>query len=223
MPTALLAGLLAVALAGVVALLTPTILRRLPVPEEAEDLPPFIELDSLRFRWTVFATAAVAGGVALDCTAPSLWPAWAPFAALGALLGLIDLRTTYLPLRLSYLALALVCVGVAVTALLQGSVAPVLWGAAGGAGAAALFWLAWRLSGGRMGFGDVRLAGLIGVVAGTGGLTLVLWSFLLGTTAGAIWGLATRVRRGVDGEFPYGPALLLGPILALVVQQLFGR
>ncbi|MFT4108818.1 prepilin peptidase [Propionicimonas sp.] len=223
MPTALFAGLLAVALAGVVSLLAPAILRRLPVPEDAEDLRPFIELDSPRFRWAVFATGSVAGVAALACTPVIAWPAWAPFAALGALLGLIDLRTTYLPLRLHYLTLALVGAGVAVTALLEGSWAPALGAAAGGAGAASLFWLAWRFSGGRMGFGDVRLAGLIGAVAGAGGLTLVIWSFLLGTTAGAVWGLATRVHRGKDGEFPYGPALMLGPILALVVQHLLAR
>lgn len=218
MPTPLYACLLAVALAGAVALLTPTLLRWLPVPPDEEDVAPFSELDSPRFRWTVFAAATVAGCLALGLTAPAWWAVWAPFTSLGALLALIDLHTTFLPTRLVYLTLGLALAGATLVAWLTGDWNPLLWAAVGGAGAAALFWLLWRFSGDRMGFGDVRLAGLIGVVAGAGGLTLVVWSFLLGSVAGAIWGIAARIRRGGDGEFPYGPPLMLGPLLALVAQ-----
>lgn len=218
MPTPLFAGLLAVLLAATVTLLVPSLLRWLPVPPDEEDVAPFGELDSPRFRWATFATGVVAGTVALGLTAPAYWATWAPFASLGALLALIDLRTTFLPLRLTYLVLGLSLAGAALAAWLEGSWNPLLWAIGGGAGAAALFWLAWRFSGDRMGFGDVRLAGLIGVVAGTAGPTLLVWSFLLGTVAGAAWGVATRIRRGTDGAFPYGPALMLGPLLALLAR-----
>lgn len=218
MPTLLLAGLVAVATAAVVAVLTPVLLRWLPVPPDEEDVPPFTDLDSPRFRWAVFAVAAVAGMAALALTQPSFWAAWAPFTSLGALLALIDLRTTYLPLRLNYLALGLALAGAGVAAWLQSSWTPLFWAAGSGLGAAAIFWLVWRFSGDRLGFGDVRLAGLIGVVAGTGGLTQVVWAFMLGFVVGAIWGIAVRLRRGADGEFPYGPALMLGPLLALALE-----
>jgi leader peptidase (prepilin peptidase)/N-methyltransferase len=217
-PTSLLACLVAVALAGVVAALTPVLLRWLPAPPDEEDVPPFSDLDSPRFRGVVFVVAAVAGVVALALTDPPYWAAWAPFTTLGALLALIDLRTTFLPLRLNYLALGLALAGAGLAAWLQSSWTPLLWAAGAGLGAAALFWLVWRVSGDRLGFGDVRLAGLIGVVAGTGGLTQVVWAFILGTVAGGIWGIVARLRRGADGAFPYGPALMLGPLLALVLQ-----
>jgi leader peptidase (prepilin peptidase)/N-methyltransferase len=217
-PTTLVACLAALVLAGVVAALTPVLLRWLPAPPDEEDVPPFSDLDSPRFRWTVFAVAAVASGLAFVLTGPPYWATWAPFTTLGALLALIDLRTTYLPLRLNYLALGLALAGAVVAAWLQSSWTSLLWAAGAGLGAAAVFWLVWRASGERLGFGDVRLAGLIGVVAGTGGLVQVVWAFLLGTAAGAIWGIAARLRRGANGEFPYGPALMLGPLLALVLQ-----
>lgn len=218
MPTPVFACLLALALAALVALLTPVLLRWLPEPPDEEEVAPFSELNSTPFRWAVLATGAVAGCLALGLTPSSFWAVWAPYTSLGALLALIDLRTTFLPLRLTYLTLGLAAAGVAVAAWLSGEWSPVLWAAASGAGAAALFWLVWRFSGGRLGYGDVRLAGLIGVVAGSGGLVPAVWSILLGTVAGAVWGIVAGLRRGANGEFPYGPPLMLGPLLALLVQ-----
>lgn len=45
-----------------------------------------------------------------------------------------------------------------------------------------------------------------------------MWSLLLGGVAGVGWGLIVRLRRGADGPFPYGPSLVMGPFLALIVQ-----
>jgi leader peptidase (prepilin peptidase)/N-methyltransferase len=217
-PVPLIACLVALAVAGVVTAATPTLLGWLPVPPDEEDVAPFSTLDSPRFRLSVFWVAAAAGCIVLCLTAPTHWAVWAPFAGLGALLGLIDLHTTFLPLRLTYLSLALVLLGAGLAAWLDAGWAPVLGAVAGAAVGAALFWVVWRFSGGQLGFGDVRLAGVIGAAAGSGGSTLLLWSFLLGTFAGAVWAVAVRLRRRAEAEFPYGPALLLGPLLALAVQ-----
>ncbi len=218
MPTPVLSCLLAVALAAAVALLTPVLLRWLPVPPDEEDVAPFSELDSTPFRWAVLGVGAVAGCVALGLTTPTHWAAWAPFTSLGALLALIDLRTMFLPLRLTYLTLGLSLAGAALAAWLEASWSPLLWAGVGGAAAAGLFWLLWRFSGDRLGFGDVRLAGLIGVVAGSTAITLVIWSIMLGSAVAAIWGIVARIRRHADHPFAYGPPLMLGPLLALVVQ-----
>jgi leader peptidase (prepilin peptidase)/N-methyltransferase len=222
-PSLLLACLLGVVVAGVVTAAVPMLLGWLPVPPDEEGVAPFSALDSPRFRWSVFCGAAVAGIVALGLTAPTHWAVWAPFAGLGALLGLIDLRTSFLPLRLTYLALGLTLFGAGLATWLDVTWAPLAGAGAGAVGGAALFWVVWRFSGDRMGFGDVRLAGLIGAAAGSGGTTLLLWSFLLGTLAGAVWAIVVRLRRGADAVFPYGPALLLGPLLALVAQAAVSR
>lgn len=217
MPTSLIGCLVAVALGGFVAMLTPALLRWCPVPPDEPDVPPFSELATSGFRWTVFVVAALAGSVALGLTAPAFWLAWIPLATVGALLALVDQHTTFLPLRLNYLALGVAVGGAVLAAWWSGDGNLLLWSLGGGLGATALFWVLWRVTG-LMGFGDVRLAGLIGVVAGTGGLAQLVWAFLLGSVAGAVWGIVVRVRRGADGEFPYGPALLLGPFLALLMQ-----
>jgi leader peptidase (prepilin peptidase)/N-methyltransferase len=79
--------------------------------------------------------------------------------------------------------------------------------------------LIWRVSHG-FGFGDVRLAGLIGIVAGSRGGAFALAAFFLGTLVGAAWALVQRRRKGIDEPFAYGPALLLGPLVALLVSWL---
>lgn len=217
MPVPVLATALAVLLAGVLTMVTPRLLNWLPVPPDAEGVVPFAELDSPRFRLQVFAVAALAGTLAFNLAPVTHWAVWAPLVSLGALLGLIDLRTSFLPLRLHYLALLLALAGAGLAAWLLGSWQPLLGAAATGLVATSFFWLVWKLSGGRLGFGDVRLAGLIGVVTGATGTNLALWAFLLGSFAGAVWGIALALRRRHDGEFAYGPALLLGPLLALGV------
>lgn len=218
MPAKLAAPLLALLLSGVLTVLTPPLLRWLPVPADEEEAPPpFSELDTAGFRWAVFVSTAVLAWLAFSLTPPGQWPAWAPLATLGTLLGLIDLRTTFLPLRLNHLAIVLAIAGAGAAAWLGASWEPLLWAGIGGAGAASAFWLLWRFTAGGLGFGDVRLAGLIGLVAGATSPPLVLWSFLLGSAAGAVWGGVLWWRRGRDGAFAYGPALLLGPYLALAV------
>lgn len=218
-PVVLAAPLLALVLAGLVWLATPALLRRLPVPPDEEDVAPFAELATPGFGGAVFCCAAAAGAIAFLSLPPERWPAWVALVSLGALLGLIDLRTGFLPLRLNYLTLALAAVGAGLSAWLLADWRVLAWALAGAVVATAFFWVVWRFSSG-LGFGDVRLAGLLGLVAGTQGPTFVVWTFLLGTLVGAAWGLVLRWRRKADGAFPYGPALLIGPLLALVVSRL---
>lgn len=177
----------------------------------------FCDLATPRFRTAVFWCSAGAAGMAFCLARPTLWLAWAALAGPGVLLALVDLRTTYLPTRLVSLAAAVAAVGAGVAAWTQESVGPLLWAGIGGAGATALFWLLWWASRGRLGFGDVRLAGLIGLVAGATSPHLVSWAIFLGALASALWGVGVRWRRGADGAFPYGPGFLLGPFLALAL------
>jgi leader peptidase (prepilin peptidase)/N-methyltransferase len=218
-PALLAAPLLALVLAVAVALATPVLLRWLPIPPDEEGVAPFIELATPGFRVAVLACSAIAGTIAFACLPAAQWPAWIGLVSVGALLGLIDLHTTFLPLRLNYLTTAVAAAGVAASALLQGDARVLVASAACGAVGAALFWLIWRVSHG-FAFGDVRLAGLIGIVAGSRGAAFALAAFFFGTLVGAAWALAQRWRKGVDEPFAYGPALLLGPLVALLVTRL---
>ncbi|MCE1173698.1 MAG: prepilin peptidase [Propionibacteriales bacterium] len=220
MPTLVIAALLAAVSAGAVAVATGRLLHWLPVPDE-EPRADFIGLDSLRFRLGVGAVGFLAGGLLLGLTEVTLWPILLPLASLGALLGVIDARTTYLPLRLHYLTFALVTVGILISAFWRAEPWSLAWAGGIGMAAAALYAVVWRLSGGQLGFGDVRLAGMLGAATAAAAPTLALWTFLLGSMVGAVWALAARVR-GIK-EFAYGPSMLLGVPAAVVVTHLLLR
>jgi leader peptidase (prepilin peptidase) / N-methyltransferase len=216
MPTPVIAALLALAVAAATAAATGWLLRWLPVPDE-EPRPDYVGLDSVRFRLGVGALGFLSGWLMLALSPVSLWPVLAPYAALGALLGLIDARTTYLPLRLHYLTFALVVAAVLVSAWWRADLWSLAWAAGIGLGATGLYSLVWWLSRGQLGFGDVRLAGLIGVAAGAVSPAVAMWSFVLGSFVGAVWAIASRVRG--TNVFAYGPSMLLGVPLAIVVAQ----
>ena len=72
-----------------------------------------------------------------------------------------------------------------------------------------------------MGFGDVKLALLMGLFLGwiaPGGIqvvSLVMWALMLGSGLGVLAGVGFAVIRGRRAEFPFGPALALGCLLAI--------
>lgn len=73
-----------------------------------------------------------------------------------------------------------------------------------------------------MGFGDVKLALLMGLSLGWLGATnfqsayLVLIALFLGCVFGIGLGLAMRVIRGKGGAFPFGPALALATVYVIL-------
>jgi leader peptidase (prepilin peptidase)/N-methyltransferase len=208
----------AVVLSLGIAACTATILRRLPLPPDEPEAQQYAELISPRLVGTVFAASFAALLLSLVLTPWETWPVWSVLGTVGVLLAVIDARTGLLPLRLTWAFGWLCLVAAAVSAWLRGSPAVLLVAALCGAGAGLLFWLLWRIGGG-LGFGDVRLAVVLGVATGAVGLEVAVWSFLLGGLAGVVWGVVATARRG-PGAFPYGPSLLLGPYLALVCRLL---
>ena len=154
------------------------------------------------------------------------WPVWVVWASVVAVLVWVDARTTWLPARAQLFAeLAMLVAVVAVLLASPGGRASLLLGALGGAlVTAGLFAVFWWFSG-ALGFGDVRLAGLVGALCGLGGLDAWYAGVLAATVAGAAWGLATswwrrRHPSPLGRVFAYGPALWLGPYLGLAWLQL---
>lgn len=215
MPTPPLAAAATAALLAVCCVaVTPLLLSWLPAPQEA----PQVRFDTLatrRFRLFALGIIAGLGWLCLALLDPSLWPVWLPLIGLGTLLGLIDAQTTFLPFRLTYLTLILVGLGAALSAWLRNDPGSLLWAVAGSVTAAGLFWLLWRFSGEKFGFGDVRLAAVLGVVGGATSQQTLYWMFLLGTLIGAIWAVVVRLQG--RQQFAYGPALLLGAPAAVLL------
>lgn len=195
-------------------------LRHLPAPVDEPDSDPYTPLATVRFVVTACLATLVAASLVAALTRPVVWPAWFALNTAGVLLALIDSRTTFLPLRLTQAAWALAAVGVLATAALTGN--PWLLLSAGGAAAlwSGVFWLFWRFGRG-FGFGDVRVAALAGATAGIVSFQVATWALLLASVAGVLLGVGSLLlRRG--RAYPYGPALVLGPYLALLVAGALG-
>ncbi|HYO36372.1 MAG TPA: A24 family peptidase [Geodermatophilus sp.] len=162
------------------------------------------------------ATAALFALAALRFGPTAELPAWLWFVAAGVLLSVIDLRERLLPNRVllpaTVGALLLLTAAAAATDRWDDLLRAVL---AGAAAFAVLLAMA-LVSPAGMGMGDVKLAGLLGLLLGWLGWPVVLAGFLLGFVVQAVLGLALIAlrRAGRDTELPFGPALVLGTAVA---------
>jgi leader peptidase (prepilin peptidase) / N-methyltransferase len=169
---------------------------------------------------TVLLAALLGGTVALTGWRPATAAlAWAAGAAV--VLGAVDLASHRLPDRVTYPA-AVVCVA----ALLADAAVLDSWGALVRSLAAAV--AAFVVSAGArsispdaLGFGDVKLLGLLGLLLGWFGWGVLLTGVFLGLLVGAVVSLvllATR-RAGWRTALPFGPPLLVGAVLALLAES----
>jgi leader peptidase (prepilin peptidase)/N-methyltransferase len=76
-----------------------------------------------------------------------------------------------------------------------------------------------------MGFGDVKLAAVMGLWVGwlgtsyTSAIALVLWAMLIGFVAGSIIGVALLAVRKRSKQIPFGPFLALGTVAAVLLSS----
>ena len=76
-----------------------------------------------------------------------------------------------------------------------------------------------------MGFGDVKFAAVLGLMAGFQAgssldvVILVLWVFLIGFAFGALGGIALLVVRGRNQPFPFGPFLAVGTLVTVLASR----
>ncbi|MDN5571365.1 MAG: hypothetical protein L0G22_08965 [Propionibacteriaceae bacterium] len=185
-------------------------LRRLPRAGEA---PDYAALATPRFALAVGILALAATLASAALTPPAHWLAWASLGTVNVLAIGIDARTTWLPLPLARVGWAVAALGVGVAAALRRDPWVLVWSAAGALVVGGFFHLVWLVTR-QVGYGDVRLAATLGAVAALEGLTVSIWSVVLGTAAGAGLGIVHAVRGG-RGAFAYGPGLWVGPYLAL--------
>jgi leader peptidase (prepilin peptidase)/N-methyltransferase len=76
-----------------------------------------------------------------------------------------------------------------------------------------------------MGFGDVKLAAVMGLWVGwlgtsyTSAIGLVLWAMLIGFVAGSIIGVVLLAVRKRSKQIPFGPFLALGTVAAVLLSS----
>jgi leader peptidase (prepilin peptidase) / N-methyltransferase len=162
--------------------------------------------------------AALAGVLLLSGLRPATVAlAWG--AAAGIVLGAVDLAVHRLPDRVTVPAYAGVATALVVDAAVLDSWEALLRAGLAAGAALALAAGAALLSPEGLGFGDVKLLGLLGLVLGWVGWGALLTGVFLGLLAGAVVSLAmvaTR-RAGWRTALPFGPPLLVGAALALAL------
>ena len=145
---------------------------------------------------------------------PRLLPAYLLFVALGIALALIDLDVRRLPN-----VLVLPAYPVLAALLATAGDGPALLRAAVAAAALfAIFFLIALVAPGSLGFGDVKLAGVVGGVLGhlSWGALLVgaFGGFVIGSVVGVV--LLASGRAGRKTAVPFGPFMILGALASIL-------
>jgi leader peptidase (prepilin peptidase)/N-methyltransferase len=143
--------------------------------------------------------------------------AWAGSAAV--VLASVDLLVHRLPDRVTYPAYAVCAVSLTVDAAVLDSWGALVRALLAAAAAFAVAAAAAAVSPEGLGFGDVKLLGLIGLVLGWAGWDVLLGGVFLGLLTGAVVSLALLATRraGWRTALPFGPPLLTGAVIALAL------
>jgi leader peptidase (prepilin peptidase)/N-methyltransferase len=173
---------------------------------------------STLIAWLISALCAFAGvGVAHAVSSNLAMVAYAFFLATLVELSMTDMDTHLLPRTLVNIATfwGLIVLGLAAftthrisafPSMLAGSV--LMW---------CVLWLLRLVSRGDLGKGDVALAGLLGLYVGWQGVSHVVYALFFSLVAGGILGVITLViTRDRKRHIPFGPALSLGAVAALI-------
>jgi len=206
------------AVAGVLAGLgLEVVVERVP---ERERLTRWSRRDLLPARAAVLAGVTVALFVGLAVRYHDSWvlPAFLALAAGLVALSVIDLEHFLLPNRIVY-PLAVTTVALLALAAVGDDAWPSFGRALlGGVFATVALGALHLLSPRSMGFGDVKLAFVLGLVLGWLGWSELVLGLFCGFLAGAVVGLALMVlrHRGRKDHLPFGPFLAFGTLVVLL-------
>jgi leader peptidase (prepilin peptidase)/N-methyltransferase len=189
----------------------------LPPPPPKEPYADIAALSGLPWR------TALASGLVGAVLAASVGWSWSllfllPLAPIGVALALVDWRTTLLPTRVVAPTYAVTVGLILVAALADRSREGLVHAAAGWAVMGGVFFVLWFIYPRGLGYGDVRLSGILGLALGYLGwselATGIYGAFLVGGLGGAL----LSVLRIVDRKrFPFGPFMLVAALAAVAV------
>jgi len=210
----------------------PALIRRVPEPapdQAPEKVPaedpkePYADIAALPgLAWK----SAVASAACAALVGAAVGREWAlvilvPLVPLSVALAVIDWRTRLLPTRLvlpaTGVAILLGLIGWAVTREPDDLVRAVIALVA----VRSFFWVLWWFHSAGMGFGDVRLAALLGFALGHlgwGEVVVGVYSgFLIFALPGVLLAIVRRDRGLLKSAFPFGPFMLVGALIGVVV------
>lgn len=218
--------------------LVPTLIARVPEPEDPDEEaleadapesggaavveePKELYVDIARrrgLRWKAsLATAVVAGAMGAAV-------GWSPalsfllyLAPVGVALAVIDWRTRLLPTKMiapSYLVVAALA---ALAAWSESDLDALVTAGLGWLVAGGTFFLLWFIYPRGMGYGDVRLSGVLGIALGYLGWSELLVGVYAGFILGGLGGALLSLLRLVDRKaYPFGPFMLVGAVVGVL-------
>lgn len=169
--------------------------------------------------------SVLAGAVTGACAGAALDSGWALAAVLVATpacvaLAFVDWHTRLLPSRIVLPATGAVLALLAVEWAVTGDHDAPLRALIGLVVARSIYWVLWFVHSAGMGFGDVRLAALLGAVLGRAGWSeLVVGTyapFLLFAVPGLLLALVRRDRSLLRAAYPFGPFMVVGALLGVL-------
>ena len=173
---------------------------------------------SARYPLVELGTAVLFGVVAARIGAHAALPAFLVVTAGLVAISAVDLELFIVPNRILYPTLFVAAPLLLAAAAIDGDWSQARTAATGGLLGFGLLLVIHLVSPAGMGFGDVRLAGLVGMIVGWLSVGEVLVALFLGFLGAAVVGvllIATGVKGRKD-KVPFGPFLALGAILAIL-------
>lgn len=234
MDNAALVALVSASAAAILVLAAPRVVRALPAPLDsinmtnaavvdspaaaaAGDIPPVPAYEQIAAApWLVPAgvvTSALAAGLLGFVLGPDrVLFALVPLVPLGYLLAVIDARTHFLPRLLVTPATVVVAAALLLEVVVTGDLDTLIRSAAGFVIAGLAFWLLWFFFPGGMGYGDVRLAGLVGLVTARLGWDSFIICIYGALILAALYALG---RRLFGRSHPRTAAMPMGPFFII--------
>ena len=176
---------------------------------------------SIRYPAVELLTALVFGSLAAKFGGSWALPAFLYLAAVGIALAFIDYDTKRLPNVLTLPSYLIAPLLLLIPSAVDGVWPDFVRALAGGAILYAFYFLLAFIYPAGMGFGDVKLSGVLGIyLAWLGWGTLVVGAFL-GFLLGGLGGIALMVftKAGRKTKIPYGPYMIVGAYVAIFVGQ----
>jgi leader peptidase (prepilin peptidase) / N-methyltransferase len=198
----------------------PGVVARVPAGQ-----PAFVGGFGPREQWQarravpiLLATAVIFGLLAARFGPVPELPAYLYLAGVGVALAVIDLEHRRLPnsLTLPSYAVGIGLLGIAALVRWEGDAA--LRALGGMAALFAFYYLLALVNPGGMGYGDVKLAGVLGLYLGWLGWAQVLLGTFLAFLVSALTGLGLIAagRATLKSALPFGPFMLAGALLAVL-------
>jgi leader peptidase (prepilin peptidase)/N-methyltransferase len=220
--------------------LVPALIARIPEPVTAADTrteadlpdgepagPPEAVMAKERYRdiaarrglrWqAVLATGAVSALVGGSLGWQASLVIFLYLAPVGVALAVVDWRTRLLPTKLIAPSYLVVTALAAVAAWAGGDWHPLVTAAWGWLVSGGTFFLLWFVYPRGMGYGDVRLSGVLGIALGYLGWGELLSGVYAGFLLGGVGGLLLSLLRIVERKaYPFGPFMLLGALVGVL-------